>query len=203
MSVGAWSTHELTFKPVTIAEWEDLQLLFAEHGVQDGCWCMYWRIKRSDFHGQYGEGNKRAMRRIIESGRVPGILAYLRGQPIGWCSVAPREEFPVLDRSPTLKRVDGEPVWSIVCFFVSTSYRRQGLSKILLQAAIDYARDNGAKIIEAYPLTPEHSKSQRYELYMGLVSTFEEAGFQEVVRRSMRRPVMRYYVPVVRHDEQA
>ncbi len=194
MTVEALSKQELTFKLVTMDEWEDLQRLFAEHGVQGGCWCMYWRIKRSDFHGQYGEGNREAMRRIIASGRVPGILAYLHGQPIGWCSVAPREEFPVLDRSPTLKRVDDEPVWSIVCFFVSRPYRRQGLSKILLQAAIDHARDNGATIIEAYPLTPEHAKSQRYELYMGLVSTFEEAGFQEAARRSKRRPVMRYYV---------
>lgn len=197
MGVRQFSEHELTFKPVGIDEWEDLQSLFAEPGVQDGCWCMYWRIKRSDFHRHYGEGNKEAMERIIQCGRVPGILAYVDGRPIGWCSVAPREEFPVLDRSPTLKRVDGEPVWSIVCFFVSGQYRRKGLSKILLQAAIDYAGDNGAAIIEAYPLTPEHTKSERYELYMGLVSTFEEAGFQEAVRRSKRRPIMRYYV----HDQ--
>jgi len=195
MGWGELPEYELTFTPVTINEWEDLQALFAEPGVQNGCWCMYWRIKRAVFHGQYGEGNREAMRRIIESGRVPGILAYLQGQPIGWCSVAPREEFPVLDRSPTLKRVDGQPVWSIVCFFVSRPHRHKGLSKILLQAALDYAKDNGATIIEAYPLTPEHAKSQRYELYMGLVSTFEEAGFQEAARRSKRSPVMRYYVP--------
>jgi GNAT superfamily N-acetyltransferase len=194
VGAGQFSEHELTFKPVTIDEWEDLQLLFAEPGVQHGCWCVYWRIKRSDFHGHYGEGNKQAMKRIAESGKVSGILAYLDGQPIGWCSVAPREEFPVLDRSPTLKRVDGEAVWSIVCLFVSRQYRRKGLSKILLQAAIDYAKDNGATIIEAYPLTPDSTKSARHERYIGLVSTFEEAGFREAVRRSERRPIMRYYV---------
>ena len=188
------SKHELTVKPVTVSEWDDLQSLFAEPGAQDGCWCMYWRVKRSDFHGQFGEGHRQAMKRIIESGRVPGILAYLNGRPVGWCSVAPREEFPSLDRSPTLKRVDDEPVWSIVCFVVSKPYRRKGMTKILLEAAIDYARSNGAKIIEAYPLTRESTKFTQGEEYMGVLSTFEEAGFKEAVRRSERRPVMRYTV---------
>lgn len=194
MNTEELSKHELTLKPVTINEWEDLQSLFAEAGVQNGCWCMYWRVKRTDFHRQYGEGHKQAMQRIIESGRVPGILAYLHGQPIGWCSVAPREEFPTLDRSPTLKRVDDEPVWSIVCFFVSRPYRRKGMSKVLLEAAIDYARDNGAKIIEAYPLIYEGARHPECEGYMGALSTFEEAGFKEAIRRSERRPVMRYTV---------
>ncbi len=194
MDLGGFSKHELTFKPVTMDEWEDLQLLFAEPGVQDGCWCMYWRIKRSDFHRGYGEDNKQALKRIIESGRPPGILAYLHGQPVGWCSVAPREQFPVLDRSPTLKRVDDESVWSIVCFFVSGPFRRKGLNKALLEAAVEYASGNGAKIIEAYPLILESAEYPKYETYMGIASTLWEAGFEEAVRRSKRRPIMRYYV---------
>ena len=99
-----------------------------------------------------------------------------------------------MDRSPTLKRVDDEHVWSIVCFFVSAPYRRRGLSRALIEAAIEYARDNGARIIEAYPLIPESTKHPRYERYMGVVSTFEAAGFEEVIRRSRRRPIMRYYL---------
>jgi GNAT superfamily N-acetyltransferase len=194
MDLRALSKDGLTFRPVTIDDWGDFQLLFTEPGVQDGCWCMYWRIKRADFHKGYGESNKQAMKQIIESGRVPGILAYLGGRPIGWCSVAPREEFPVLDRSPTLKRVDDEQVWSIVCFFVSAPYRRRGLSRALIEAAIEYARENGARIIEAYPLIPEGTKDPKYQRYMGLVSTFEAAGFEEVVRRSGTRPIMRYYI---------
>ena len=186
--------HQFTFKPVTAEEWGDLQALFAEHGEQNGCWCMYWRIKRADFQAGYGESNKLAMEQIIKSGITPGILAYLDGQPVGWCSVAPREQFPVLDRSPTLKRVDDEPTWSIICFFVSAHYRRKGLSKALLEAAIEYARDNGAKIIEAYPITLEGAEYPRYETYMGVVSMFEQAGFKQVARRSKRRPIMRFTV---------
>jgi GNAT superfamily N-acetyltransferase len=189
-----FSLQELTFKPVTLDEWEDLQSLFTGPGVQQGCWCVYWRIRRDDFQRQYGEANRLVMEQIIQSGRVPGLLAYLHERPIGWCSVAPREEFPVLDRSRTLKRVDDRPVWSIVCFFVSKPYRRSGLSKALLRAAIDYARGEGACIIEAYPLILEGVANPRGERYMGLVSTFQEAGFEEAVRRSKRRSVMRLYL---------
>jgi GNAT superfamily N-acetyltransferase len=152
-------------------------------------------MKRSDFHRSYGESNKQAFKQIIETGNVPGILAYFREQPVGWCSVAPREQFPALDRSPTLKRVDHEPVWSIVCFFVASPYRRRGVSKTLIEAAIEYARENGAKIIEAYPLFPESSKDPRYERYMGVISTFKATGFEEVIRRSKRRAIVRYTVP--------
>jgi GNAT superfamily N-acetyltransferase len=187
------SQDELTFRPVTADEWDDLQLLFTEPGVQNGCWCMWWRVKRTEFHNHYGEGNRLALKEIIESGRVPGILAYLHDRPIGWCSVAPREEFPVLDRSPTLKRVDDEPVWSIVCFFVSQQYRRKGLSQALIEAAIRYATENGAKIVEAYPLIPENTKDPRPQRFTGLISTFEKAGFVEVARRSQIRPIMRYF----------
>ena len=155
---------------------------------------MYWRVKRSEFNKQYGEDNERALKEIVESGRVPGILAYLDGQPVGWCSIAPREEYAVLDRSPTLRRVDNEPVWSIVCFFVSKPYRHRGLSKALIEAGIEYARENGARIVEAYPLIPDSTKDQRYERYMGVVSTFENAGFKEVIRRSGKRSVMRYHI---------
>jgi GNAT superfamily N-acetyltransferase len=194
MGLGEFSPDDLTFKPVTIEEWEELRLLFAEPGVHHGCWCMYWRIRRSDFNSQYGEGNEAAMKRIVESGRVPGILAYLRGRPVGWCSVAPRQEFPVLNRSRTLRRVDDRPVWSIVCFFVSSQYRRKGVSRALLRAAIGYAAGQGAKIVEAYPLLSEGAKAPPYETYMGLLSTFEEAGFREVARRSKRRCIVRYGV---------
>jgi hypothetical protein len=116
MVVEELSKKELTFRPVTLDEWTDLQTLFSEAEVQNGCWCTYWRVKRSEYFRPYSEGNKKTMQRIIESGRVPGILAYLSGLPIGWCSVAPCEDFPVLDRSHTLKRIDNQAVWSIVCF---------------------------------------------------------------------------------------
>src|SRR5512139_679175 len=118
MSTPGLRKDQLTFKPLTPAEWPDFEQLFAEHGPQQGCWCMYWRVRREDCQRQFGEGNKLAFKHIVEAGQVPGILAYHEGVPVGWCSIAPREHFPVLDRSPTLKRIDDQPVWAIVCFFV-------------------------------------------------------------------------------------
>jgi GNAT superfamily N-acetyltransferase len=193
MAPATLSKDDLTIKPVTMAEWPDLQALFSEPGPQNGCWCMYWRVKRAEFHRHYGEDHRRAMEQIIASGRVPGILAYFEGQPIGWCSIAPREEFPVLDRSRTLKRVDDEPVWSIVCFFVARQYRGRGLTRALIEAAVEYARGRGARIIEAYPLVPKDASYPQFELYTGLISTFEKLGFVVVARRSERRPLMRYH----------
>lgn len=188
------TVEELAFKPVTEREWPDLQALFAPPGVQHGCWCMYWRTTRAEFQRHYGEDNRLAMERIIASGKVPGILAYRQGEPVGWCSVAPREEFPVLDRSRTLKRIDEEPVWSIVCFFISRPYRRQGMTAALIDAAVQYARANGATVVEAYPLLPENSADPRYQLYTGVASTFARLGFREAARRSRIRPIMRRYL---------
>jgi GNAT superfamily N-acetyltransferase len=184
---------QLTFKPLTDTEWLDFLTLFEEHGPQQGCWCMYWRLKRAECQRQFGEGNKLAFKKIIDSGKVPGILAYLDGQPVGWCSIAPREEFSVLDRSPTLKRIDDLPVWALVCFFVARAYRRRGMTGLLIQAGIEYAKGRGAKIIEAYPLRTEITKYLPYERFMGIESTFERAGFKVVTHRSDRRPVMRHY----------
>ena len=187
----------MTFRPVANKEWADMKRLFSEPGVQKGCWCMYWRIKRSEFNRGYGQGNEKSMKNIIRSGKVPGILAYQEGKPIGWCSIAPRKDFSVLDRSPTLKKIDDKPVWSIVCFFISKKYRRRKYTSELIKAAIKYAGKRGARIIESYPYVPDEEggkKICRWELYTGIISTFKKLGFKVASRRSKRRPIMRYYL---------
>ena len=188
------NSAEFTYRPVTLDQWEDFQVLFTEPGIQNGCWCVYWRLRRVDCQHGYGEGNKQAFKAVLESGQVPGILAYHEGAPVGWCAIARREETAVLDRSPTLKRVDNLPVWSITCFFISKPYRRQGMTELLIQAALEHAQLNGARIVEAYPLRTEISKILPYERYMGIQSTFERMGFKVVGERSERRPVMRYWL---------
>ncbi len=186
--------NEFTFKPLSTQNWMDFTALFEEHGPQNGCWCMYWRTSRAECQKGFGEGNKKAFKAIVESGKVPGILAYQQGKAIAWCSIAPREDYPVLRRSPTLKPADDKAVWSIICFFISKSYRRQGMTEIMIEAAIDYAKDNGAEIVEAYPLREEASKNFPFERYMGVLPTFERLGFVEVLSRSERRPILRYFI---------
>jgi len=183
-----------TFHPLTPKRWSDFEKLFGPRGACGGCWCMYWRLTRTQFYEQQGELNHRNIQALVDSGNIPGILAYSGDEPIGWCSIAPREEFPTLGRSRILKPVDDQPVWSVVCFFVARNQRRKGLTVDLLKAAIDFARLNGARIVEGYPVEPKTGKAPVVFIYTGVLSAFKQAGFSEVLRRSETRPIMRYYL---------
>ena len=113
---------KIEFHPLTYERWPDFELLFGEKGACGGCWCMWWRLKRSEFEKQKGKGNKQMMKKLIKSGEIPGIIAYYDNQPVGWCSISPRERFYALERSRILKRIDDKPVWSVVCFFIAKPY---------------------------------------------------------------------------------
>jgi GNAT superfamily N-acetyltransferase len=182
------------FYPVTKENWKDFENLFGDKGACAGCWCMYWRLKQSVLDAQKGNGNKRAMKKIISSGNIPGILAYVEGEPIGWCSVAPREEFIRLDNSRILKPVDEKSVWSVVCFFIHKDYRKQGLSTALINAAKKFVKSSGGKILEGYPVEPKKDKMPDAFAWTGLSAAFQSAGFKEVARRSETRPIMRFYL---------
>ena len=134
------------------------------------------------------------MKAIVDSGEVPGILAYAGNVPIGWCSVAPRPTFPVLNRSRILKKIDESPVWSIVCFFVDKNYRNKGLSVQLLQAAIEYVKKRGGTVLEGYPVEPKKDKMPAAFAWTGPASAFRKAGFLEVARRSDTRPMMSFFI---------
>lgn len=185
---------KLEFHPLTIERWADFEKLFGERGACGGCWCMWWRLARPQFEQQKGKKNKQAMRNIVDSGEIPGILAYANDQPIAWCSIAPRNRFPVLQRSRILKPIDDKPVWSIVCFFVAKSYRRKGVSVKLLRAAIEYVKEQGGTIVEGYPVEPRKSSMPAVFAWTGLSSAFLKAGFAECLRRSETRPIVRYVI---------
>jgi GNAT superfamily N-acetyltransferase len=185
---------DLTFRPLTPERWPDLEALFGPRGASGGCWCMWWRLKRSDFDRQQGEGNRQALQSLVESGPPPGILAYAAEKPVGWCAISPRQNYPALERSRILQPVDDQPVWSVVCFFVARGYRRKGVSVGLLQAAVEYARQRGARIVEGYPSDPKAGGSPDVFIYTGVTTAFQRAGFVEVLRRSEHRPIMRYLV---------
>lgn len=182
------------FYPVTKDNWKDFEKLFGDKGACAGCWCMYWRLKQSVLDAQKGNGNKRAMKKIIGSGDIPGIIAYAEGEPIGWCSVAPREEFSKLDNSRILKPVDEKSVWSVVCFFIHKNFRNKGLSIALLNAAKKFVKSNGGKILEGYPVEPKKDKMPDVFAWTGISAAFQSAGFKEVARRSETRPIMRFYL---------
>ena len=179
-------------RPLTPERWGDFEKLFGPHGAYGGCWCMWWRLKRSDFSRQQGEGNRRAMRAVVEAGDVPGILGYLEGEPVAWCSVAPREQFASLQRSPVLKPIDDRPVWSIVCFYIARENRGKGLSLAMIRAAVAHARAQGGRIVEAYPTAPRPGTLPPVSSYMGIAQDLLAAGFEEVARPSKSRLILRY-----------
>jgi GNAT superfamily N-acetyltransferase len=179
---------------VTPERWDDLADLFTRRGPHGGdgpgsqCWCMWWRHRHRS-----AAGNRRALRALVKEGREPGLLAYEHGVPIGWVSVAPREEYGHLSRSRHYGPSESdEGVWSIVCFIVHPSVRHRGLAKALLAGAVEHALERGASAIEAYP----HARTRDY---MGSDGMFASAGF-EPVRAASVRTIVRY---VPRHSGQS
>jgi GNAT superfamily N-acetyltransferase len=179
--------------PLTPDRWCDLAELFGERGAGDGCWCMFWRLRSGEYSAGRYEGNRRAFERLVrEAERPPGLLAYLDGEPAGWCAVAPREDYGRLQRSRVLGPLDERPVWSVVCFYIDRRRRGHGLAHELLAAAAEFASTHGARTLEGYPLDPAHRRPSSSEAYTGVVSLFARAGFEEVARRgSTGRPVYR------------
>lgn len=182
---------EFYFLPVATDSWNDFVELFGDKGACGGCWCMYWRLNAADYNKQKGEGNKKAMKKL-QAKSSPGIIAYTKGKAIGWCAVAPRDEYIRLETSRILKPVDDKKVWSVSCFFITKEFRGKGLSVPLLKAAVDFAISKGATIVEGYPTEPTGRMADAFA-WTGIASTFQRAGFEEVERRSKGRPVMRYF----------
>jgi len=184
----------VTFRAATPSRWPDIEKLFGERGACGGCWCMVWRLSRQQWLAGKGTGNRRALRTVVTGGRKPGVIAYLGREPIGWCAVAPRADYPTLERSRVLSPVDDEPVWSISCLFVARPYRRRHLSVELLKAAVQLAARRGARIVEGYPVETTTDRTPDPFVWTGLPSAFRQAGFVEVLRRSRTRPIMRKIV---------
>lgn len=182
----------LRFAPLTAERWADFEDLFGSRGACGGCWCMWSRLPRKAYEAGKGESNRRAMRRIVESGPPPGILAYDRDRAVGWCAFAPRAEYARFATSRSLAPVDDLPVWSVSCFFVRREYRRRGVTRALLEAAAAEARKRGAKILEGYPVEPkEWAVAATSFAWTGFPSPYLAAGFREVLRRTPNRPILR------------
>ena len=183
---------QLDVKPLSKQTWPDLVDLWSRPGASmgRGCWCMYYRKRGTGVSKDEAEKNRRGLRSLVNKGTVPGLIGYLEGRAVGWVSLAPREEYERLERSPVMKAVDDKPVWSIVCFFVDSKARGQGVAPALLDAAIEHARANGATLLEGYPVDKDKRSVSDF-MWFGAKSMFDRAGFTEVARRKPTRPIVR------------
>lgn len=180
----------LAFHPVTRERLSDLEQFSLAHGKFRWCSCMRWRLASTAFQRSTKEERVEALATLVQRDIPVGVLGYADDEPVAWCTVAPRETYEALERSRTLARLDDKPVWAVACFFVDRRFRRQGVMFALLEAAVEYARSRGARIVEGYPVDP----GARLYTYMGSPATFRRAGFHDASPEGSTRLVMRRYL---------
>ena len=184
----------ITFEPLSRYNWGLFEQLFGPRGACGNCWCMYYRLSKTDFQeGKFDDGNKMAMKALVWEDKPAGIMGLYEGQAIAWCAFAPREDYLKLGKSRVHKPIDDKPVWSIPCMFINKNYRKEGISVQLLKGVVEYAKANGIKIVEAYPAIPTQPALPDSFAWIGLYKSFERAGFGIVDQRSKNRPMVRFY----------
>jgi len=176
-----WTNKDVKTIPVDKNNWNDFEALFQSKGILSNCWCMAWRMTKDELKNNNSVCRKDFIRERVWSNTPIGLLAYIDNEAIAWCSIAPRETYQRLDGDESI-----ENVWSIACFYIKKEFRDKGLINLLIDNAKEYAKRNGAKYLEAYPVNPD-SPSYRY---MGFVNTFEKAGFNFIKKVGTRRNVM-------------
>ena len=195
------TTDEVTIVPANEASWEDLQAVFGPRGDASRCWCQRYKMQPRESWASVGADELAFRLRAQtdcghpESDATSGLVAYLDGEPVGWCAVEPRTAYPRLLRN-TRVPWDGREedkadngVWAVTCFVTRTGFRRRGVSRALARAAVDFARQRGARALEGYPMT--RKDVMLGELHVGTRDAFAAAGLTEVARPTIRRAVMR------------
>jgi ribosomal protein S18 acetylase RimI-like enzyme len=194
-------------RPLTEETWDALAELFREGGDPHWCWCQYWRLRSKDFgaakvselrerlRGQAARGAPG-----VAPGEPPGLVAFEADRAVGWVSLGPRDGYERIVRSRVIPKIDDRPVWSIVCFAVSSSARGQGVGQALLDAAIEFARGRGVETLEAYPVMVDAGAPINPEsAFTGTLPMFERAGFEVVAERASD-PSSAHTRVVVRRD---
>ena len=188
---------EIEIKELNGRLWPDLEKLFGKNGACGGCWCMSWRIEKGErWDDVKGESAKERFHELVTSGKAHGLIAFVDGESVAWCSFDRRKDYKKLDRAPSLACQDAEAVWSVPCFFVKRGYRGRSIGSQLLQRAIQAVAARGGTIIEGYPSLPskEGQRSADAFVWTGTVSMFEKAGFGRACQKQSGKIRMRKYI---------
>lgn len=185
---------DITIVPATPDRFPDIEHAMTGGGDGASCWCQWWTLTSAEWKRTTRDGRRELLRDEVAAPVAPGLIAYVDGEAAGWIRVGPRLSQPRIGRSRTLKASptpQNDPdAWAITCFVVRREFRRQGLNELLLEAAVDHARDHGARIVEGYPIDLAAKSVSDNDLFHGALSTFEAAGFIEVARGSESRPIV-------------
>lgn len=181
-------------KAVTSEHLDDLDALFCANRPADRCWCMWHIISVKAFHAGGAEENRAQLTQLAQTENAPiGILAYQDNEPKGWCAVGPRERYDRAIKTPTYRSKTADPftnVWLVPCFLIHADARGSGLSKTLLEAAVQLAKEHGADAVDGFPFTNNKRRSGG-TIHVGFESTFLDCGFEEIRKPSDSRVVMR------------
>ena len=186
----------ITIEPATAERFDDVQHALTGGGDGRACQCQWWTLSNAQYSAASQEERRELLHDEIATGPPPALIAYVDGEAAGWVRVGPRTRQERLSRTRALAPNSTEPwddddVWAVTCFVVRTDHRHRGLNAPLLAAAVEYARAGGARVLEAYPLDPHAGKKMSAnDLFHGVVSTFEDAGFEEVARPKPHLAVM-------------
>jgi GNAT superfamily N-acetyltransferase len=182
---------EIAVTPLDTSLWPSLRDLFGQGGDPKSCWCTFWRFTNAESAGLSIEDRRAWLQQTTDAATAdegaiaPGLVAHEDGQVLGWVSLAPRNDYGRLAKSRTIPMIDGEGVWSVACFVIGRAARGRGLASQLLSAAVDYAADNGAAILEAYPAAvTAGERIPASAAYSGVESLFLSAGFTRVAETS-------------------
>lgn len=191
----------ITVVPANQASWEDLQTVFGTRGQASRCQCQRYKLRPRESFGSFPvEERAHRLREQTDCGHpesdaTSGLVAYLDGEPVGWCAVEPRTAYSGLvrnNRVPWVGRAEDkadDSVWAVTCLFTRAGFRKRGVGRALARAAVDFARERGARAIEGYPITTKDVILE--ELHVGTEGVFAGAGLTEVSRPTPRRVVMR------------
>jgi ribosomal protein S18 acetylase RimI-like enzyme len=172
-------------RPLTGETWDALAALFREGGDPRWCWCQHWRLRSKDMAAAKVPQLRERLHDQALSPDPPGLVAFDGDRAVGWVSLGPRMGFERIVRSRVIPTIDDRPVWSIVCFAVSSTARGRGVARALLDAAIGYAGDKGAEAVEAYPITIDDGEAIHPDAaFTGTLPMFERAGFEVVADRA-------------------
>jgi GNAT superfamily N-acetyltransferase len=182
---------EIEVRPLGPDTWDDWLAVMGPRGGTGGCFCMYYRMTSKEWDAATAGQNRERAEGLMNAGDLPGLIGYRDGVPVGWVQVGPRKLYPRLERSRIAKPVDDREAWAITCFVIPKQYRRQGVARQLLEKAVEWARRQGAEVVEGFPVEPKDGETADVWAWMGVASMFDRCGFAEVARRSPTRPYMR------------
>lgn len=167
-----WQTH-----PVTPDRFEDFADVINPNRRETHCWCLSHRLRAPEIEERGHGSREQAMRSLCEEHYPPGVITYSDDVPVGWCNIGPRADIPRLAGSKLIRPVDDVPVWSIICVVVRGGHRKKGVSAHLIEGAVQYAADNGAPAVEAYPVDPP-GRMDTTMAFVGTRAMFERVGFR-------------------------